>query len=91
MRELSQSKKYEITNICYANVLSWFCRMCNPLYRGENFRWENFVSMMDDMSEDWMFIYNVKGNKVQIQQLVKQYTKEIAERMIEQSGFLSNE
>jgi hypothetical protein len=93
MRELSQTKKYEIANVCYANVSSWFAGMCNPLNRGKNFKWGNFVDMMVNMSNNWMFIHHVhtKGNKVQIEELAKQYTREIAERMIEQSGFLSNE
>lgn len=93
MRELSQTKKNEIANVCYANVSSWFASMCNPLSRGENFKWGKFVEMMVNMSNDWMFIHHVhtKGNKVQINQIANDYTREIAERMLESSGFLTNE
>jgi len=91
MKELSQSKCYEIANVCYANVSSWFSSMCNPDNRGPNFKWENFSQMMVNMSDSWHLIHHIKGDKIAVKQHINQYAKEISDKMVKQSGFISEQ
>ena len=85
---ISDKKRLEVANVCYANVSSMFAMFCNDAYRGPNFKWANFCDMMVREADLWMMIHNVRGNKDEIHDLARQYAHEIAERMIKQSGFV---
>jgi hypothetical protein len=59
--------------------------------RGPNFRWSKFTSMMLRECDLWLILNNIKRNKPEMDQLAYQYTEEIANRMVEHSGFLKAE
>lgn len=83
---LSQKKKLEIANICYANVSSDFAMMLNTKYQGSKFTWEGWVKRMQRESDLWLILNVVKGNTKANEALAREYTKEIAERLVELSG-----
>lgn len=87
----SELQRLRIANICYANVSSSFAMFCNPEMRGPNFRWSKFTSMMLRECDLWLILNNIKRNKPEMDQLAYQYTEEIANRMVEHSGFLKAE
>jgi hypothetical protein len=79
---ISKTKRLEVANVCYANVAGRFAMFSNPKYRGPNFTWEWFVEHCEENSQDWMFIHNVRGHKETIYTTAKQFSKEIAERLV---------
>lgn len=83
---LSQKKKLEIANICYANVSSDFAMMLNTKYQGSKFTWEGWVARMQRETDLWLILNDVKGNTKANETLAREYTKEIAERLVELSG-----
>jgi hypothetical protein len=85
MHDLSDKKRMEIANICYANISHWFAAMCNPANRGAKFEWKNFPAMMESRSLDWRLIHNVRGNKDSIDLYMAQCTREITARMLDAS------
>lgn len=87
---LGKNKRLEIANICYANVAGSFAMMCNDKYRGQKFEWKNFPSMMEQESDLWLIINNVKGDRTAIKETAKEFAKEIAETMIKRSGFVKS-
>lgn len=87
----SELQRLRIANICYANVSSSFAMFCNPDFRGPNFRWSNFASIMVRECDLWLILSNITRNRSEISKLAAEYTKEIADRLVEHSGFLSLE
>lgn len=85
---ISEKKRLEIANVCYANVAGRFAMFCNDQFRGPNFRWDNFVDMMVKDADLWMMIHNVRGNKKDINETAVQYAREIAERLVKHAGFV---
>ena len=82
---ISKTKRLEIANVCYANVSSQFAMFNNPKYRGPNFTWQNFSAMMVREADLWMIIHHVctaSKNKDEIDDLARQYAKEIADRLV---------
>ena len=88
---LSNKKRLEIANICYANVSSEFASFCNPKFRGPNFTWSNFVDMCANWAPLWMMQNYVNGNEKDINALAIKYTREIANTMLDHSGFLGDD
>lgn len=43
---ISDKRRLQIANVCYANVAGEFAIFCNDEMRGPNFKWENFSNMM---------------------------------------------
>lgn len=84
---ISDKKRLEIANVCYANVAGDFAMFTNPKYRGENFSWERFPDMCERHAEGWMFIHGVSRsgakNENEVKQTAKQYAKEIAQRLVD--------
>lgn len=79
---ISKTKRLEIANICYAEVSSRFAIFNNPKYRGPNFSWDNFAEMCEENAWQFMFTHNVRGHKESILIAAKQFSKEIAERLV---------
>ena len=79
---ISDKKRLEIANICYANVAGEFAMFNNPKYRGENFTWTWFIQHCEDEADLWMMISNVRGHKASIRHAAKNYAKEIAETLV---------
>lgn len=79
---ISDKKRLEIANVCYANVASRFAMFNNPKYRGPNFTWEGFVQYCEEYADEWMFISNVRGHKETIRSTARQFAKEIAETLV---------
>lgn len=84
----SELTRLRVSVVCYACVSGHFADLCNPKFRGPNFRWERFESMMQEQSVDWMFLHHVKGDKDEIEVLARQYSGEIARRLLDGAGFL---
>lgn len=82
---VSQKKKLEIANICYANVSADFAMMINPKFRGDKFTWEGWVSRMQREADLWLILNAVEGNTTVNESLAREYAKEIAERLVELS------
>ena len=88
---ITENKSIYIANICYANVCSAFACFCNPKYRGEKFKWNEFEGMMQDKAEDLGLIYELglrsKADKEEAKALFKQYSREISKMLLSRSGF----
>ena len=91
INRLSKAKQNEVANICYANVTGLFAMFCNPENRGPSFKWCGFTSMCIRESDLWVMLNDVKGDRKYVNALAKQYAKEIAELMVDRSGFLKGE
>ena len=81
---ISDKKRLEITNVCYANVSGHFAMFCNPRMRGPNFKWDEFATMMEEDADLWMLTADVRGHKETIHETAKQYAREIAERLVKE-------
>ena len=79
---ISEKKRLEIANICYANVAGEFAMFNNPKYRGENFTWDWFIQHCEDEADLWMMISNVRGHQASIRFAAKTYAKGIAETLV---------
>lgn len=79
---ISEKKRLQIANICYANVAGLFAMFCNPKARGPNFTWEYFIEHCEEHAVDWMFINDVRGDKTTINETAKQFASEIANRLV---------
>lgn len=79
---ISDKKRLEIANVCYANVAGEFAAMHNPKYRGSNFTWERFIERCKSNADLWMMIHHVRGNKQEINETAKQYASEIATTLV---------
>lgn len=80
---ISEKKRLQIANICYANVAGLFASFHNPNFRGLNFNWDKFVAMCVGQSHLWLFQNGIpKDDKVVA--LGQQFAKEIAENLIRQ-------
>ncbi len=92
---MSQSKRYQIANICYAIVSGNFAMFCNPQYRGTNFKWEKFADMQAQHCEIhvWMHMQLPKDPKAkkEIEETAAKFGREIAETLLDRAGFLSDE
>jgi hypothetical protein len=78
---ISDRKKLEIANICYANVAGRFAMFTNPKYRGETFTWDWFVTNCEENADLWLMIDNTKRNPTVIS-LAREYAREIAQRLV---------
>jgi hypothetical protein len=85
---ISDKKRLEIANICYANVAGEFAMFMNPKYRGDKFTWDWWVKHCEDSAVDWMFIHNVRGHKETVKETAKQYALEIAQRLASRAGLV---
>jgi hypothetical protein len=81
---ISDKKRLEIANVCYANVSGQFAMFCNPQMRGPNFKWDEFATMMEEDSDIWMYANNIRGHKETIYRTARQYAREIAERLVKE-------
>lgn len=79
---ISEKKRLQVANICYANVAGMFAMFTNPKYRGPSFTWAWFVQHCEESAQDWMFIHCVRGDKVAINQTAKQMSREIAGTLV---------
>lgn len=91
INRLSKAKQNEVANVCYANVVGRFADFCNPENRGPNFKWGDFVDDCIEYSDLWMIIHHVAGDRKYVNALAKQYAKEIAELVVDRSGFIERE
>lgn len=78
---MSPSKKKDVALACYAMVSGVFAMMHNPKYRGPNFTWDNFSSMMGEHCKTQIFIHIKQCNK-EIEEYAKECGVEIAERLV---------
>ena len=88
---ISDKKRLQVANVCYANVSGMFAMFCNDTMRGPNFRWSEFPNMMAREADLWMMLHNVQGNKQEINETAVQYAREIAETLVTRSGLLDKE
>lgn len=79
---ISDKKRLEIANVCYANVAGKFAMFHNPKYRGANFTWAGFVEHCEECADEWMFIHGVRGHKETVNSTARQFAKEIAETLV---------
>ena len=77
----------EVANVCYANVAGQFAMFCNSKYRGPNFTWSDFASMMEEQAGTWMMIHGVRGHKEDINKQAAQFAREIAQRLVTRAEF----
>lgn len=88
---LSDKKRLEIANICYANVAGQFAMFINPKFRGSNWDWNRFVGLYEHQSDLWMKVNDVKGNRKLIDQTAAQFAKEIASTLVTRAGLLEDD
>lgn len=79
---ISDKKRLEIANICYANVAGEFAMFTNPKYRGENFTWEWWIEHCEQQADLWMILQNVRGQKAEINETARRFAREIAEHLV---------
>ena len=79
---ISDKKRLQIANICYANVAGQFASFCNVKNRGPNFTWERFIQNCEEDAETWMSIYSVRGDRRLIRYTAREYAKEIATNLV---------
>ena len=84
---ISDKKIMEVANVCYANVAGQFAMFCNSKYRGSNFSWSKFATMMEEQSGTWMMIHGVRGHKEDINNQAAQFAREIAQRLVTRAEF----
>lgn len=87
---ISEKKRLVIANIIYANVSSNFALFCNPEMRGSNFDWSKFSDMMVRNVEGWLWLQDYKLRSDKVVGLSRQYAREIADRMVCNSGFIKS-
>lgn len=81
---ISNVKRLQIANVCYANVASEFAMFNNPKYGGPNFTWEWFIEYCERNADLWMMIHVVRGNnKQEIADTAKKFAREIAETLVQ--------
>lgn len=79
----------KVSLVCHATVSHMFAMFCNPKYRGEKFKWENFPDMMAGQCETQVFLANIKGrNQEEIKEHARDTGARIAQKMIEDAGFI---
>jgi hypothetical protein len=83
---ISEKKRLQIANICYANVAGSFADFMNPDNRGPNFTWGWFIMYSEELATTWMRIHNVRGHRETINETAKQYAREIAENLVDRTG-----
>jgi hypothetical protein len=82
---LSQKKKLEIANVCYANISSAFAEFNNPKNRGNSFSWDWWKNWCVETSDCWMMVHNIKASKAikdSANDLAREYSKEISDRLV---------
>ena len=84
---ISDKKIMEIANVCYANVAGQFAMFCNSKYRGPNFTWSEFATMMGNQADTWMMLACVRGHKKDINKQAALFAREIAERLVIRAEF----
>jgi hypothetical protein len=80
---ISEKKRLQIANICYANVAGEFAMFTNPKYRASNFTWDWFIRHCEKNADLWMFVNNVRGKKDEIDEMARQFAVEIAENLVD--------
>jgi hypothetical protein len=92
---MNQNKRYQIANVCYAIVSGNFAMFCNPKYRGDKFKWENFADMQKEHCElhVWLHIQIPKDQKIkkEIEETAANFAYEIAENLVTRAGFINKE
>lgn len=88
---LSDKKRMEIANVCYANVAGSFADFCNVRMRGNKFDWRRFVAMMEKESSSWMFLHSVRGDNKLVAEAAEQFAGEIAQTLLDRAGFINND
>jgi hypothetical protein len=83
-------KAMQIANICYASILSEFVMLLQSSDRGKNFTWTGWAANCEKSSRNWMYIHDVKGDKAEVNELARQYSKDIANRYISNIGAEQN-
>lgn len=80
---ISEKKRLQIANICYANVAGLFASFHNPNFRGPNFTWDKFTPMCVRQSDMWLWQNGIPTDDKTVA-LGQQFAKEIAENLIRQ-------
>lgn len=83
---ISDKKRLEISNVCYANVAGQFAMFTNENFRGPTFTWDWWVNRCEEEAAGWMFVHSVRGNKEEINEIARRYAREIAERLLYRAG-----
>ena len=63
-----------------------FAAMLNPIYRGANFRWDNFLGMVERLTESQLYMSVNFSVKKQHVQLAKDSATRMAEQLLKMSG-----
>lgn len=82
---LSDKKRLQIANICYANVAGEFATFSNPKNRGQNFSWEWFIAHCKEIADVWVTLNYVAGPRTLIQETARQYAAEIATTLVQRA------
>lgn len=82
---ISEKKRLQIANICYANVACEFAMFTNPKNRGPNFTWERFIERCEESADLWMMVNRVCGPKQTINDTARQFAREISTTLVERA------
>lgn len=84
---ISDKKRLEVANVCYASVSGLFAFFSNPRNRGPQFTWDTFPVLCEEESEIWM--WRIRGNRNDINCAAKEYAGEIARSLVQRMGNVS--
>lgn len=82
---ISEKKRLQIANICYANVACEFAMFANPRNRGPGFTWDWFIEHCEGSAEQWMFVNHVCGHKQTINDTARRFAREISTTLVERA------
>ncbi len=87
MKELSQKKKFEIANICYACIAGEFADFCNERNRGLNFSWAKWIVSCENKVPSWIAFHSALANNPNVILTAKEYSKQISTELVQRAGF----
>jgi tRNA(Ile)-lysidine synthase TilS/MesJ len=84
---ISDKKRLEIANVCYANVAGEFALFCNPKYRGPNFSWEWFIEHCEKSADLWLMVSSLhkESAKEAVKEMARNFAREIAENLVKKA------
>lgn len=81
---ISEKKRLEVANVCYASVSGLFALFVNSKNRGHNFTWDWFIEMCEAESKTWLM--RVRGSRDEINILGKELAGEISRHLVNRMG-----
>lgn len=89
MYYLNDKDRMKLDNLIVRYISRMFATMCNPIYRGQNFKWKDFPTWMEGYLRTQVLTMNIpKGKRDLYMDYAKENGKLWAEELIKESGFI---